>query len=226
MALDRCYKNPKGKLQIFCNSMPNKWHAMGVTLSAGGSLRWFRDALGKPEKEISKKTKKSIYDILCQKASKVEPGSERLIFLPYLMGERCPHIDPNARGAFIGLTLRHDKNHLIRSVLEGVMFSLRAVTEVMREMGVPVNQIRTSGGGALSKLWRQVHADVFNSEVFTVSGSGEGGAYGAAFVAGVGVGIWSSIEEAVKALKVETKTSSLPKNVEIYSKLFNIYQSL
>jgi len=226
MALDRCYKNPEGKLQVFCNNMPNKWHTMGVTLAAGGSLRWFRDALGESEKAISKRTGKDVYNILSEEASKVGPGSEGLLFLPYLIGERCPHADPQARAAFIGLTLRHTKAHLLRSIFEGVIFSLKDVTEVIKEMGVPLTQIRTSGGGALSKLWRQIHADVFNSEVLTMSGSGEGGAYGAALVAGVGVGIWPSVEEAVKALKVETKTSPIPKNVEIYHRLFRVYQNL
>jgi len=226
MALDHCYKNPGGRLQVFCNNMPNKWHAMGVTLAAGGSLQWFRDTLGESEKEISKRTGKDVYDLLSREASKVEPGSEGLLFLPYLMGERCPHADPLARGAFIGLTLRHTKNHLIRGILEGVTFSLRDVTEVIREMGVPITQIRTSGGGALSKLWRQIHADVFDSEVLTVSGSGKGGAYGAALMAGVGVGIWPTVKEAVKVLRVETKTSPIPRNVEIYERLFNVYQNL
>ena len=226
MALDRCPKNPGGKLQVFCNNMPNKWHAMGVTLAAGGSLRWFRDALGESEREISERTGKDVYELLSRRASKVKPGSEGLFFLPYLIGERCPHADPHARGAFIGLTLQHSKNHLIRSVLEGVIFSLRDVTEVIGEMGVPINQIRASGGGALSKLWRQIHADAFNSEVFTVSGSGEGGAYGAALVAGVGIGIWPTVEEAVKVLRVETKTVPIPRNVEIYEKRFNVYRGL
>jgi xylulokinase len=226
MALDRCYKNPEGKLQVFCNNMPNKWHTMGVTLAAGGSLRWFRDALGESEKGISRRTGKDVYNILSEEASKVEPGSEGLLFLPYLIGERCPHADPQARGAFIGLTLRHTKVHLLRSIFEGVIFSLKDVTEVIKEMGAPSTQIRTSGGGALSKLWRQIHADVFNSAVLTMSGSGEGGAYGAALVAGVGVGIWPNVEEAVKSLKVETTTSPIPKNVEIYDGLFGVYQNL
>jgi len=226
MALNKCQKNPEGKLQVFCNTIPNKWHAMGVTLAAGGSLRWFRDVLGESEKEISKRTGKDVYDILSQEASKVEPGSEGLLFLPYLMGERCPYADPHARGAFIGLTLRHTKNHLIRSILEGVIFSLRDVTEVIKEMGVPLNQIRTSGGGALSKLWRQIQADVFNSEVFTMSHSAEGGAYGAALVAGVGIGIWSTIEDAVKELKVETRSVPIPENVSVYDGLFQVYRKL
>jgi len=226
MALDRCFKNPEGKLQVFCNNMPNKWHTMGVTLAAGGSFLWFRDALGEPEKEISKRTGKDVYDILSREASKVEPGSEGLLFLPYLIGERCPHADPHAKGAFIGLTLRHTKSHLIRSIMEGVIFSLRDVTEVIRGMGVPITQIRTSGGGALSRLWRQIHADVFNSEVLTMSNSAEGGAYGAALVAGAGIGIWPSVEEAVRVPKVETENIPIPENVKIYGRLFPIYQDL
>jgi xylulokinase len=155
-----------------------------------------------------------------------EPGSEALIFLPYLIGERCPHPDPEAKGAFIGLTLRHAKTHMVRSVLEGVIFSLRDVAEVIRELGVPLAQIRTSGGGAASGLWRQIHADVFNSEVVTVSGSAEGGAYGAALVAGAGTGIWPSVEEAVKVLAVETRNSPIPENIGRYDRLFKIYRNL
>ena len=226
MALDRCYENPGGRLQIFCNNMPGKWHAMGVTLSAGGSLRWFRDVLGGPEREVSKWTGDHVYDLLSREASMAEPGSEGLIFLPYLTGERCPHPDPEAKGAFIGLTLRHAKPHMVRSVLEGVIFSLRDVAELIREMGVPLAQIRTSGGGAASDLWRQIHADVFNSEVLTMSGSAEGGAYGAALVAGAGIGIWASVEEAVKVLQVETRNSPVPENIGMYDRLFKVYRSL
>jgi len=223
-ALDRCIKNPEGKLQVFCNNMPNKWHTMGVTLAAGGSLRWFRDALGEAEMEISKRTGKNVYAILSREASKAGPGCEGLIFLPFLIGERCPHADPHAKGAYIGLTLRHTKHHLVRSIFEGVIFSLKDVTEVIQAMGFPITQIRTSGGGALSRLWRQIHADVFNLEVVTVSNSAEGGAYGAALVAGVGVGIWGTIEEAVKVLKIETRNTPIPENSIVYNRLFPIYQ--
>ncbi|MBW2058322.1 MAG: xylulokinase [Deltaproteobacteria bacterium] len=226
MALDRCYDNPEGKLQIFCNNMPDKWHAMGVTLAAGGSLRWFRDVLGGMEKEISRWTGEDAYEILCREASKAGPGSEGLLFLPYLIGERCPHVDPQARGAFVGLTLRHGRSHIVRSLLEGVIFSLMDTAQLIREMGIPVTQIRTSGGGALSGFWRQIHADVFNSEVVTVSGSGEGGAYGAALVAGAGVGVWPSVEEAVRVLKVETRDLPVPAQAEVYGRLFPIYRGL
>lgn len=226
MALDECQKNPEGKLQIFCNTMPDKWDIMGVTLAAGGSLLWFRDVLGESEREVSKRTGVDVYEILSHEASQVEPGSEGLLFLPYLMGERCPHTDPHARGAFIGLTLHHNRSHLIRSVFEGVIFSLRDVTEVIKEMNVPLNEIRTSGGGARSDLWRQIHADVFNREVLTMSHGGEGGAYGAALVAGVGVGIWPTVEEAVKELKIETQNFPIPENVAVYERLFQIYRGL
>jgi xylulokinase len=216
MALDRCYDNPEGKLQVFCNTMPDKWHAMGVTLAAGGSLRWFRDVLGGGETEVSRRTGEDVYEILSREASASEPGAEGLLFLPYLIGERCPHADPQARGAFVGLTLRHDRCHILRSVFEGVIFSLRDVAELIEDMGISITQIRTSGGGAPSELWRQIHADVFNNEVLTVSGSAEGGAYGAALVAGAGVGVWPSVEEAVQGVELETRNtpiSSLPRSV-------------
>jgi len=226
MALDRCYDNPEGKLQVFCNNMPDTWHTMGVTLAAGGSLRWFRDVLGGAEKEVSRWTGEQVYEILGREAAKSEPGSEGLLFLPYLIGERCPHADPQAKGALVGLTLRHSRCHVLRSVFEGVIFSLRDVTELIKEMGITITQIRTSGGGALSNLWRQIHADVFNSEVVTVSGSGEGGAYGAALVAGAGVGMWSSVEEAAQVVKVETRNAAVPKHTEVYDRLFPVYQGL
>ncbi len=226
MALDRCYDNPDGKLQVFCNNMPNKWHTMGVTLAAGGSLRWVRDMLGGAENEIAKWTGEDVYELLSKQAARAEPGSEGLFFLPYLSGERCPHPDPHARGGFIGLTLRHTRRHILRSVFEGVIFSLRDVAELIREMGLSIAQIRASGGGALSDLWRQIHADVFNSEVITVGGSAEGGAYGAALVAGAGVGVWGSVEEATQVVRAETKNEPIKENTEIYDKLFPVYQDL
>jgi len=226
MALDRCYKNPEGKLQIFCNNVPGRWHAMGVTLSAGGSLKWIKDVLGGTEGEGLSDSGEDSYEFLTREAEQARPGSEGLIFLPYLTGERCPYSDPNARGTFIGLTNRHKRSHLIRSVLEGVILSLWDVTQVMREMGVSITQVRTSGGGALSPLWRQIHADVFNQTVSTVSGSGEGGAYGAALVAGAAVGVWSSVEEALSVLEIETETHPVAENVPRYERLYDIYRKL
>lgn len=226
MALDSCPPNPDGRLQIFCNNMPGKWHAMGVTLTAGGALRWFRDTLADAERERSQRTGEDVYELLTREAAKVPPGAEGLLFLPYFIGERCPYIDPHARGAFIGLTFRHSRGHLIRSLLEGVIFSLRTVAQVIEALGVSLKEIRTSGGGASSELWRQIHADVFNSEVITVSGSNEGGAYGAAFVTGAGVGLWPTVEEAVKTLRVETRTRPVAAHVERYQQLFELYRDL
>ncbi|NIM99676.1 MAG: xylulokinase [candidate division Zixibacteria bacterium] len=226
MALDQCHKNPNGKLQIFCNNVPGRWHAMGVTLSAGGSLRWLGDVLRVTERELLNDSNKNTYDILTREAEQARPGAENLIFLPYMMGERCPHADPKARGVFMGLTLLHKRSHVIRSVLEGVILSLWDVTQVMKEMGVSIRQVRTSGGGALSPLWRQIHADIFNQTVYTVSGSGEGGAYGAALVAGAGVGIWSSVGKALSVLKIETETHPIVENTKLYENLYRIYRNL
>ena len=226
MALDRCYDNPQGKLQVFCNNMPDKWHTMGVTLAAGGSLRWVRDMLGGSEYEAARWLGKDVYELYTAEAAMAEAGSEGLLFLPYLIGERCPHPDPKARGGFIGLTLRHDRRSILRSVLEGVVFSLKDVVRLIEEMGMEINQIRASGGGATSDFWRQIHADVFNSEVITVSGSAEGGAYGAALVAGAGIGIWPTVAEAVQVIKTEKRTLPDVKNIEIYRKLYPIYSDL
>ncbi len=226
MALDRPYDNPEGRLQIFCNNMPGKWHCMGVTQAAGGSLRWIRDTLGFAEKEIARRTNVDVYELFTKEASLIEPGAEGLLFLPYLLGERCPYPDPKARACFIGLTLRHTWPSMLRSVYEGVIYSLLDVAYLIRDLGLPIDQVRTSGGGSLSDLWRQIHADTFNSEVITVSGAGEGGAYGAALVAGAGVGVWPSVEEAAMVVKPETRNMPIPENSKIYERLFPIYRDL
>ena len=153
-------------------------------------------------------------------------GSRGLIFLPYLIGERCPYADPAARGGFIGLGLHHGRSEITRAILEGVVFSLRDVFELMGTMGNSITEIRTSGGGSLSPLWRQIQADIFQCPVTTVSGSGEGGAYGAALVAGVGVGIWRDVKEAVKIIKIETETLPEVKNKGIYENLYAVYRGL
>ncbi len=226
MALNQCCENPGGKLQVFCNTMPGKWHTMGVTLAAGGSLRWMRDTLGASEIEVARWMGKDVYELLTDEAARTAPGSEGLLFLPYLIGERCPYPDPKARGGFIGLTLRHDRSSLLRSVLEGVIFSLKDVAQLIEEMGIGITQIRTSGGGAASPLWRQIHADVFDSEVVTVSGSAEGGAYGAALVAGAGAGVWESVEKAVEVVRTKSRTRPIKENVAVYGRIYEIYRNL
>lgn len=226
MGLDRFHPNIDGRLQIFCNNSPDTWHVMGVTLAAGGSYRWFRDALCEVEKKKAKQTGQDVYQVLEEVASIAPAGCRGLIFLPYLIGERCPYTDPAARGGFIGLGLYHGRPEITRAILEGVVFSLKDVFELISTMELSVTEIRTSGGGSLSPLWRQIEADVFQCPVTTVSGSREGGAYGAALVAGVGVGIWPDVEEAVKVLKIKTETFPEGKNKGIYENLYGIYRDL
>jgi len=226
MGLDRFHPNTDGRLQIFCNNSPGTWHVMGVTLAAGGSYRWFRDALCEVEKEKARQMGQEVYQIMEEIASAAPAGSRGLIFLPYLIGERCPYSDPAARGGFIGLSLQHGRPEITRAILEGVVFSLRDVFELINTMESSVKEIRTSGGGSLSSLWRQIQADVFQCPVITVSGSREGGAYGAALVAGIGVGIWKSVNEAVKVLKIETETIPDPRNKQVYEKLYGVYHGL
>lgn len=202
---------------------------MGVTLAAGGSFHWFKNNLCKHEIRLAEKTGQSVFEIINKSVeNQTEPGSKNLVFLPYLIGERCPYPDPNAKGVFMGLTLRHTHADMARSVMEGVGFSLKQVYDLIINMdkNLAVNEIRTSGGGSSSLLWRQIIADIFQLPVKTVSGSKEGGAYGAALVAGTGCGVWSSMEEATKVLKVETELLPDKKNKGIYTQLYEVYAKL
>jgi xylulokinase len=181
---------PQGRVHAFCHAVPDRWHMMSVMLSAAGSLRWFRDSLAPGMS----------FDDLVTSAAEVPAGSDGLYFLPYLTGERSPHPDPFARGAFVGLTVGHDRRHLVRAVLEGVAYGLRDGLELMIAAGTPhPTQIRASGGGTVSRLWRQILADVLGSEIATVNTT-EGAAYGAALLAAVGVGWYASVEEATEAV--------------------------
>jgi xylulokinase len=189
---------PQGRLHAYCHAVPDKWHLMGVMLSAAGSFRWYRDTLGQYEKKIAEQSGQDVYDVLTAEAAQVPAGCEGLLFLPYLTGERTPYPDPNARGVFFGLSIRHGKAHLTRAVLEGVSFGLRDSLELMRGLGVPLSQVRASGGGARSALWRQILADVFDTEIATVNVT-EGAAYGAALLAGVGAGVYRDVTSACSA---------------------------
>jgi xylulokinase len=177
------FVEPEGRLHAFCHAVPARWHLMGVMLSAAGSLRWYRDTLA-PGTD---------FNTLLMPASDIPPGSEGLLFLPYLTGERTPHPDPLARGAFVGLTVRHTQAHLTRAVLEGVAFGLRDSFELIKSAGLAeICQVRVSGGGAKSLLWRQILSDVLDVELATVTTT-EGAAYGAALLAGAGVGVWPDV---------------------------------
>ncbi|MEX2115634.1 MAG: xylulokinase [Bacteroidota bacterium] len=220
---DKYRVEPQGRLHAFCHAVPGSWHLMGVTLSAGGSLRWIRDRLCVEEKVLARKRGVDPYVVMMQTAAKSPAGSEGLLFLPYLSGERTPYPDPLARAALIGLTLRHDKSHIIRSVLEGVAFSLRDCFELMRPMGIPVNEVRVSGGGARSPLWRQILSDVLQTPLSTVTTT-EGAPYGAALLAGVGSGIFGSVAEACgKTLRIGSTTNP-GRDGQLYDDLYQTYR--
>jgi xylulokinase len=223
---DHYAAEPQGRLHAFCHAVPGKWHYMGVMLSAGGSFRWLRDAIGEVEKTAAQLIGVDPYELLTKEAAAAPVGSEGLLFLPYLTGERTPYPDPQARGAFVGLTLRHGKAHLVRSVLEGVSFGLRDSLELIKGLGVPITQVRASGGGARSAVWRQIQADVFGTELVLVNVT-EGAAYGAALLAGVGAGAYRSVEEAVNAtVKVTDRTAPIAANVKEYENIYPAYRGL
>ncbi|MHB1253512.1 MAG: xylulokinase [Candidatus Humimicrobiaceae bacterium] len=229
MGLNSFQFNSTGRLQIFCNNAPDTWNIMGVTLAAGGSYQWFKNVLCKYEIKQSKTSGKDVYAIMDEAVIKNSmPGSKNLIFLPYLSGERCPYADPNARSAFIGLTLRHNHEDMARSVMEGVTFSAKQVYELITVMDprLKVSEVRVSGGGSGSILWRQIVSDIFQLPVKTVSGSKEGGAYGAVMVAGTGCGVWPSLSEAASVLKIETECLPNSENKNIYDDLYGAYKTL
>jgi xylulokinase len=216
--------DPQGRVHTFCHSVPGKWHVMGVVLSAGGSLRWFRDALCPAEKAIATEIGKDPYELITEAAETVPPGAEGLTFLPYLSGERTPHKDPYAKGAFIGLSLKHTRAHMARAVMEGVAFAMRDSLEIMREMGVAITQVRASGGGARSPLWRQIQADVNKTPLVTTN-IDEGPAYGAALLATVATGLYASVEEACDAIiKVVEQCNPKSANAPVYDAWFKEYQ--
>lgn len=212
---DTLARDPSGRLHAFCHSVPNRYHLMGVTLSAGGALRWWRDLVGKAD-----------YEELSELASQAPPGAEGLLFLPYLTGERTPHLDPGARGAFFGLTSRHNVSHLTRAVMEGVAFSLRDSLEIMVALGTNPTQIRATGGGARSPLWRQLLADVFGRPIVRTLAV-EGPASGAALLAGVTAGVFENVEDACAGISLrpdicEPETS----RTRLYDDYYAAYREL
>jgi xylulokinase len=207
---------PQGRLHAFCHSVPGKWHFMGVMLSAAGSLRWYRDTFAPGMG----------YDELLAPCGAVAAGCDGLLFLPYLTGERTPYPDPLARGAFSGLTVRHSFAHLTRAVIEGVSFGLRDSFELLKSAGLhDITQVRVTGGGVKSYLWRQILADVFNVEIVTVNTT-EGAAYGASLLAATGAGVFSDIESACNAtIHVLESTSPGPAR-EVYENQYPFYRGL
>lgn len=218
--------DPKGRVHTFCHAVPNTWHIMGVTQGAGLSLKWFRDNFCIEEKRTAELMKIDPYIIMDKEAEKVAPGCNGLIYLPYLMGERTPHLDPNAKGVFFGLTAKHEKQDILRSIMEGVVYSLRDCLEIIEEMGVNVSEVRASGGGGKSELWRKMQADIFGTDITTVKSS-EGPALGVALLAGVGTGVYNNINEACEAvIKENTRQASDPELYVKYTKFYDIYKRL
>jgi len=203
-----------GRLHAFCHAVPGRWHLMGVMLSAGGSLKWLSDTFGK-----------SSYDRLTSDASKVPAGSEGLIFLPYLSGERTPHPDPHARGVLLGLSHRHTRAHITRSVIEGVTFGLRDMLELVRACDIKASEVRASGGGAKSKLWLQVLADTFDCGVAKLRVD-QGAAYGGALLAGVGVDMFGSVDEACdRCVRVASHVRP-GKDAKVYERYYERFRAL
>ncbi|MCG6927925.1 MAG: xylulokinase [Acidobacteria bacterium] len=208
---------PEGRLHAFCHAVPGKWHFMGVTLSAAGSLQWYHDTL----------TPNDSFEAIVAEAEKAPAGSEGLLFLPYLSGERTPYPDPLARGSFVGLTLRHGRAHVTRSVLEGVAFSMKDCFELLKGAGLgTVNEVRIAGGGAKGPLWRKIVASALGLPMVTVN-STEGGAYGAALLGGVGAGAWDSVETACDAtIAVTGRDEPVAEWTKAYEELYPRYREL
>ncbi|MGA2496533.1 MAG: xylulokinase [Tepidisphaeraceae bacterium] len=223
---DQPTRDPNGRVHTMCHAVPGKWCVFGCMLAAGGSFQWFRNELGQAEMAMAKKRKVDPYQLLVEQAAKAPLGSEGLFFLPYLTGERCPHPDPCARGGWIGLTARSTRDHLIRALLEGVTFGMRDAIEIMRDMNIPITQVRASGGGARSTFWRQLQADIYQAPI-VLTNAGEGPAYGVALLAGVGTGVWSSVEEACKSSIRQTQKVNINKKASTaYEPYYATYRKM
>jgi xylulokinase len=215
-----------GRVHTFCHAVPNTWHVMGVTQGAGLSLKWFRDNFCEKEKALAKELGIDPYELMNELAEKVQPGCDGAIYLPYLMGERTPHLDPDARGVFFGLSARHTKADMLRAVMEGVGYSLKDCMNIITDMGIQVNEVRASGGGGKSKIWRQIQADMFHQDVVTIN-SDEGPALGVAILAGVGAGVYDSVAQGCEAIiKPMTTQTAIAENAILYDKYHKIYSNV
>jgi xylulokinase len=225
-ATDAYRPEPEGRLHAFCHACPPPagWHLMGVMLSAGGSLRWHRDALCRDLTDQARTRDCDPYELMLEEATNVPAGADGLVFLPYLTGERTPYPDPNARGVFFGLSLLHTRAHLTRAVVEGVTFGLRDSLELIKSTGVSVDRVRMAGGGARSALWRQLAADVFGVSVVTVNAA-HGGAFGAALLAFAGAGVYRDVRAACKATIRESSVTD-PVHAGLYDRAYGRFRSL
>ncbi|MFW6287031.1 MAG: xylulokinase, partial [Candidatus Sumerlaeota bacterium] len=222
--------DPDERLHSFNAAPPDQWYLMGVTLSAGMCLRWYRDKFASEERAEAEQEGDDPYNIMMARADQVEAGSEGLFFLPYLMGERCPINDPLARGAFIGLSYRHGPEHMIRSIVEGISFALRDNMEVIRALGVKVDQVRLIGGGAHSPLWRQMLADILGCEIAILEKTG-GPGQGAAILAGKGIGVYDDLQSVTDSIlkiaaMIEPDVEAQKKYNDFYSLYHGLYPAL
>lgn len=219
-ATDRPALDPRGRVHTFCHAVPGRWHVMGVTQAAGLSLRWFRDRFGSGPDDG-----RDPYERLTDEALAVPAGADGVLWAPYLMGERTPHLDAHARAALVGLAASHTRGHVVRAILEGVAFSLQDSFTILREMQVPVDAIRLGGGGARSALWRQVQADVYGQPVQTVAAE-EGAAYGAAVLAGVGAGVWPDVDTACERVVRVTSEVQPGEGRAVLARQYKAFQAL
>ncbi len=218
--------DPQGRIHTFNHSVEGMWYLMGVELSAGMSLRWYRETNGLTETAMAPYLGKDPYELLSEEASRAPLGSNGVIFLPYLSGERTPHKDPYARGVFFGISISTRREEMIRAIMEGVTFGLMDSVVIMEDLGVKIKEVRAIGGGARSPFWRKIQADVFGRELFVME-KDEGPAYGAAILAGVGAGMFRNIEEGVEALvKVKDVVEPDPENTKRYREFYQLYRSL
>jgi len=227
-ATDRPALDQLGRVHTFCHALPDRWHVMGVTQAAGLSLRWFRDTFGVDAFKSSPNAADDLdpYELLCAEAATAPPGADGVLWAPYLMGERTPHLDPHARAALVGLAANHTRAHIIRAILEGVAFSLRDTLSIFAEMKVPVAAIRLGGGGARAALWRQIQADVYGQSV-SVAEAEEGAAYGAALLAGVGSQVWPSVEEAcAETVRVAERVEPDQATAALMNRRYQAFRSL
>ena len=218
--------DPKGRVHTFCCAVPGAWHVMGVTQAAGLSLKWFRDNFCAAEKTAAEAMGVDTYDLTNQEAAKSPIGANKLIYVPYLMGERTPHLDADCRGMFFGLSAMHQRRDLLRAVMEGVTYSLNDCLGVLSGMGVAPETMLACGGGGKSPLWRQMLADVMNCPVATTVNT-EGPALGVAILAGVGAGLYGSVQEACRAMiHVNPPQAPIAENVPKYAKVYEVYRQL
>lgn len=217
--LSSCPDNPDGRVQVSCGNAPGRWHIMGVTLSAGGAFQWFRDALRSVDPELS-------FERVIELARTVEPGARGLLFLPYLLGERSPHVAPEATASLVGISQLHRGEHIARAVLEGVLLNMREILEVCVAAGLKTDRIIASGGATTEELWLTTLASVLDREVVTVTGATEGGAYGAALAAGVGAGVWADLDQALGGVQVEQTYVPDGDDAAAYDRVFAAHREL